>query len=146
MKKNLVLLFLAAALSVTASASDWITDMDEAKEIASAENKYILINFTGSDWCGWCKRLDREVFREEAFLSFAADNLVLLRLDFPKHKKQDQREKAANERLRRQFGVNGFPTIILADARGGVIMRTGYQYGGAQAYVEHLSKNMPRIN
>lgn len=116
----------------------WVTDYEEAFVKAKKEGKYVLMNFTGSDWCGWCKRLDREVFSQPEFQKFASEKLVLLKLDYPRRTPQPQEVKVRNQQLAREFGVRGFPTILLAQANQRVILRTGYQYGGAASYVEHL--------
>ena len=146
MKKLLILGLMLSGSMGPALASDWITDFEDAREIAAADGKYILINFTGSDWCGWCKRLNREVFRQAEFKAFADANLVLLELDFPKWKKQSPALEEANERLRRRYNVRGFPTILLTDASGRVVLSTGYRRGGAGPYVAHLKAKMSHIN
>lgn len=119
---------------------EWLTDFGKAKEIAKELNRPILVNFTGSDWCGWCIKLSNEVFTKEAFQQYANDSLVLLKLDFPRKIPQTPEVKAANEKLARDFGVEGFPTIVLLDTKGKEINRTGYQPGGAEAYVKHLKE------
>lgn len=137
MKKWLLLLFLAPAFSF-AGELNWLTDLDQAKAVAKKENKTILINFSGSDWCGWCKRLDREVFSKEAFSEFAEKNLVLVMLDFPKYKKQSEEVRVSNEKLAQKYRVEGFPTILLVDADEKLLLTTGYRAGGPESYVKHL--------
>ncbi|HPM04537.1 MAG TPA: thioredoxin family protein [Candidatus Cloacimonas sp.] len=117
---------------------EWLTDFSKAQELAKELNRPILVNFTGSDWCSWCIKLTKEVFSKEAFVSYATDSLVLLKLDFPRKIPQTPEVKAANEKLAKDFGVQGFPTIVLLDTNGKEINRTGYQPGGAEAYVKHL--------
>ena len=116
----------------------WMTDFEAAKVKAKAENKPMLLDFTGSDWCGWCIKLDKEVFGEAAFKDYAAAELVLVELDFPRGKGQSAELKAQNEALAKQYGVRGFPTILLLSPDGELIEKTGYQRGGAEAYVEHI--------
>lgn len=118
--------------------SDWMTNFEAAKAKAKAENKPILVDFTGSDWCGWCIKLDKEVFTKAPFKEYAAENLILLEIDFPRKKEQSAEQKAQNEALAEKYGIRGFPTILLLDAEGKVIERTGYQRGGAENYVTHL--------
>lgn len=120
--------------------SDWMTDYEAAFELAEKENKHVLINFTGSDWCGWCKKLTREVFSQEEFESFAQEELVLLKIDFPKYKTQSRKVKVKNQELAQKFAVRGFPTILLANADEKVVLRTGYKRGGASSYVDHLKE------
>jgi protein disulfide-isomerase len=116
----------------------WLTDFEEAKDLAGRKNLPILVNFSGSDWCGWCMKLSNEVFTQSAFLKYADENLVLFLADFPRQKKQDEAIRSQNEKLARRFGLRGFPTVLILDARGNELARTGYQYGGAEKYVEHL--------
>ena len=115
----------------------WMTDFEAAQKAAAEKNLPILIDFSGSDWCGWCIRLDKEVFATSAFQAFAKENLVLVLADFPR-KKLSAEQVARNEKLAKQYGVEGFPTVLLLDAKGDVKARTGYRPGGAEAYVEHL--------
>jgi len=95
-------------------------------------------HFSGSDWCGWCIRLDKEVFTQEAFRDFAKDGAVLFEADFPRQKEQPAKIKQQNHVLQHRYQVRGFPTVLLLDAEGNVLARTGYQRGGAEKYVEHL--------
>ena len=116
----------------------WLTDFEQAREQARQTGRPILINFTGSDWCGWCKLLSKEVFSQPEFQSYARDNLVLLVADFPRRKTLPPEVAAQNHSLQARFDVGGYPTIILIDAYGTVLGRTGYRRGGPAAYVEHL--------
>ena len=94
--------------------------------------------FTGSDWCGWCKKLHAEVLDRPEFSQWAGKNVVLFKADFPEELAQSQTIKDQNNQLARKYRISGFPTVILADADGKVIARTGYKPGGAAAYVKHL--------
>ncbi|MFA7057865.1 MAG: thioredoxin family protein [Candidatus Cloacimonadales bacterium] len=117
----------------------WIEDYDLALRTAAKENKVVLINFTGSDWCGWCKKLVSEVFSQPEFATYAEKNLVLLMLDFPTTFKQLPVEtQQERQKLQEKYKVKGYPTILLTDSLGAVIAQTGYQDGGAIKYVEHL--------
>jgi len=129
---------LGLAASCSAAGDGWLTDFEAAKVKAKAENKPMLLDFTGSDWCGWCIKLDKEVFGEAAFKDYAAAELVLVELDFPRGKEQSAELKAQNEALAKQYGVRGFPTILLLSPDGELIEKTGYQRGGAEAYVERI--------
>ncbi len=126
------------AMNANVDTSKWITDYDQALKLAQDLNRPVLMNFTGSDWCSWCIKLSKEVFTEDVFLKYAKENLVLLKLDFPKRIQQTPEEKAANEKLAQQFKVSGFPTIVLLNPKGDEVARTGYQPGGANVYVAHL--------
>lgn len=132
--------FAVSSHADTASEADavWMTDFDAAKTKAKAEDKPMVLNFTGSDWCGWCIKLDKEVFSKAAFKSYASEDLILVELDFPRGKKQSAEVKAQNEALAKKYGVRGFPTILVLDSAGKLIKQTGYQRGGAEKYVGHL--------
>ncbi|MBK7227127.1 MAG: thioredoxin family protein [Saprospiraceae bacterium] len=94
----------------------WITSLDQAVALSKKSGKPILANFTGSDWCGWCKRLTAAVFVKEEFKTWAAKNVILLELDFPRFKQIPADLKAQNQALQQQFQVGGFPTIWVFDA------------------------------
>lgn len=99
------------------------------------------MNFTGSDWCGWCIRLKDEVFSQDEFKTGVKDEYVLVELDFPQDDKLvTAEEKKQNAELSEKFGVQGFPTILLADEAGRPYAATGYQEGGAEKYLEHLKE------
>lgn len=129
---------LGLSVSLSAAGDAWMTDFKAAQAKASAEQKPMLLDFTGSDWCGWCIKLDKEVFSRDAFRDYAADSLVLVELDFPRGKPQTDEVKAQNEALAEKYGIRGFPTIVLLSPEGELIDKTGYQPGGAAAYVEHI--------
>ena len=116
----------------------WETSFEKAKAIAQAEKKDILMNFTGSDWCGWCIRLGEEVFRHDAFTEYAKNNFVLLELDFPRGFELEESLQQQNDALQAQYAIQGFPSILLTDSQGFAYAQTGYQPGGPPAYIEHL--------
>ena len=122
----------------------WLTDLKEAQQLAEKEKKVILADFSGSDWCGWCIKLDREVFSQAAFKQYAADNLVLVLIDFPRKKWQTPAQKQTNRELAQKYGIQGFPTVLLLNPDGSVIVRTGYRRGGAEAYVTYLKEQLKR--
>lgn len=140
--KKWVMVLAAVALSAGAFASEgWLTDFDKAKAEAKENNRHILIDFSGSDWCGWCIKLDKEVFSQPAFKAFADENLVLMLADFPSDKsKQSAELQKQNDKLSKEFGVRGFPTVFILSPEGKIIAKTGYQAGGPEAYVEHIKK------
>ncbi len=116
----------------------WETDYQEAVKKAQKENKQLLLNFTGSDWCGWCKKLDREVFSQESFVDYAGENLVCVKLDFPRYKELPAAQQEQNVNLLKKYGVRGFPTIYLLDNQEKALLKTGYRPGGAEDYISHL--------
>lgn len=131
--------FSLLSLNLAFSAGDgWMTDFEAAKEKAAAEQKPLLLDFTGSDWCVWCIKLNDEVFSQAAFQEYAAEALVLVELDFPRDKSQSDELKAQNKALAEQYEIRGFPTILVLTSEGELIERTGYQPGGAEAYVQHI--------
>lgn len=93
----------------------WLVDMEEAYAISSKEGKPILANFTGSDWCGWCKKLDADVFSKPEFQTWAKKNVVLLELDFPRRKQIPQKYREQNAALQNAMRITGYPTIYLLD-------------------------------
>lgn len=138
--------FLGAALlalvaQAQAGGEGWVTDMNAAKQQAAKEGKDLLVDFTGSDWCGWCKKLVAEVFSQDAFKAGVKDSFVLVELDFPRDKTKITEEAlAANKELAEKYSVQGYPTIMLCDAQGRPYAKTGYQAGGPEAYVKHLNE------
>ncbi|MDA0373500.1 MAG: thioredoxin family protein [Planctomycetota bacterium] len=127
--------------SVEVAAATWMTDWEAAKTLAAKDGKDLLIDFTGSDWCIWCKRLKAEVFDQEAFRARAPGSFVLVELDYPQDRSgQSEALQKQNEKLMEVFGVDGFPTIYLADEQGRPYAQTGYQQGGAAPYLEHLAE------
>lgn len=132
---------LLLAGSLHAADEGWMTDFEAAKQAAST-NRLILADFSGSDWCGWCMKLDKEVFSQPAFKAFAKEHLVLFLADFPRRKEQSATVQKQNEALSERYDIQGFPTVLLLDAGGNVVARTGYKPGGAEKYVEHLRELM----
>ena len=141
MKKILFLLIVIGFIfsnAIHAKDSSWIEDFEKAKTKAQLENKYILINFSGSDWCKWCIKLSNEVFSKQSFQDYAKGNLILLLADSPRFKNQDQKTKNQNQALIQKYGVRGYPTVVLLNPTGKLIGMTGYMDGGADNYIEHL--------
>lgn len=117
---------------------DWNGNLEKAIQQAKKENKAVLVNFTGSDWCIWCKRLSSEVFQQKEFEEYAKNSLVLVMLDFPRSIEQTQETKAYNNMLAQKYGIQGFPTILIINSKGELVAKTGYQQGGASNYVNHI--------
>ncbi len=119
----------------------WMSDFSAAKKKAAAEHKDLLVDFTGSDWCGWCIKLNNEVFKHDSFLKGVADHFVLVEIDFPQDKsKLSDATKKQNETLQKTYQVQGFPTILLMDEQGRPYAKTGYRPGGPEAYLKHLTE------
>ncbi len=132
--------FFVLTLSVRASDDGWLTDYEAAAKKASAENKTMLLDFTGSDWCGWCIKLDKEVFSQPEFAAYAKKNLVLVKVDFPRGKPQSATVKKQNETLAAKFKIQGYPTIVILNGQGVQIGELGYQQGGVKPWITELEK------
>lgn len=89
----------------------WLVDLDEAYAQSVKENKPILANFTGSDWCGWCKKLDADVFSKPEFQEWAKKNVVLLELDFPRRMQIPEKNRQQNAAMQQALEIRGYPTI-----------------------------------
>ncbi len=144
MKRLFLSLAAVLALGSLASADEWLTDYAKALAQAKAENKPVLIDFTGSDWCGWCMKLDREVFSLGDFKNYAAQKLVLLKIDFPRGRALPAAEKAQNEKLASQYRIQGFPTIVVLKSDGSKAGELGYLPGGPKAFISELEKVTPK--
>jgi thioredoxin-related protein len=141
MKKLFGLLVIVLGLSTLSSnAQTWTTDYQAALKESKKTNKAILMNFTGSDWCGWCIRLKNEVFSKEEFIAYANENLILLELDFPKRKKLEADLKLQNNKLAGTHAVRGFPTIVMIDGNEKVLLKGGYKKGGPIPYIATLKQ------
>lgn len=116
----------------------WGTDFARAMEVAKASGRPVLVDFSGSDWCGWCIKLDEEVFSQPEFVRYATNAFVMFQADFPQRKAVPEATKRQNEELAAQYGVEGFPTVLILAPDGKVLARTGYQPGGPAAYVAYL--------
>ena len=142
----IALIFLLFNLACTKTAKedsgneqiDWLTKIDEAQTLARETGSNIFVHFTGSDWCHWCKKLKSEVYDKDAFINYVSENLVTVKLDFPRNISQSDETKVYNQEQARKYGIRGFPTVLLLDASGNEIARTGYQRGGAEKYVQHI--------
>lgn len=133
-------LMLLAGVALAADGPGWLDDFEKAKKLAEEKNVPILAYFSGSDWCGWCKRLDSEVLSKDVFKEFASKNFVLFLADFPSRKKLDEGTAKQNDALQKRYNVQGFPTLLVLKSDGSVVAQTGYRRGGPDKYVEHLKE------
>jgi protein disulfide-isomerase len=134
-------LAVLAFTSTLALAKDgWSEDYDKALAQAKAEKKLVLLDFTGSDWCGWCIKLDKEVFSQPEFAEYAKNNVVLVELDYPRSKEQTKEIKAQNAKLEKEYKIQGYPTIVVLDSAGKKVGELGYQPGGPKAFIAALDK------
>jgi protein disulfide-isomerase len=141
-KLLLVLVCVMSVGSVFASGKEWLTDFDAAKKEAAKRNLPILVDFSGSDWCKWCMKLDKEVFSQKAFKDYVKDNFILLLIDFPNPRtsKQSDAEKKQNRELAQKYKVRGFPTVLILDKDGKLLKSGGYMEGGPEAYIKYLKQ------
>ncbi len=141
---SFIMLLLTCLISTQLVAADkggsdkWLVNFEEAKALAKKTGKPILADFTGSDWCGYCIKLKGEVFDTAEFKKFASENVILLELDFPRKKAQSEEEKKQNRALAEKYGIRGYPTILLLDADGKQIGKSGYKKGGPKPWIEDL--------
>jgi thioredoxin-related protein len=146
--KNYRFFLFAIAASVftcgpfaVAEESGWLTDYKKAQQEAKAGNKFLLLDFTGSDWCGWCKKFDREVLLKPQFKDYARDNLIVVELDFPRAKQQSPELRKQNRELAQEYQIVGFPTIVVLSADGQKLWRyDGYFPDGPDAFIAELQK------
>ena len=139
MKRIITILNTLLLTAVLQADVSWQSDFSKARERAIKEKKPMLINFTGSDWCGWCIKMKKDVLTDSKFVEYAEKNLVLVEADFPNSKPQTPALKASNEILKKKYLVQGFPTFVLIDADGKELGRhVGYIQGGAGAFTSKL--------
>src|SRR5438046_2042050 len=139
MKKFAFGLLVAMALLQVRAEEQWLTDLPKAQAKAKAEKKLVMLDFTGSDWCGWCIKLHKEVFSTPEFGEYAKKNLVLVVVDFPTPKVPQPAElKKANQALQEKYGIEGYPTIIVLDGNGKQVGKLGYAPGGPKAFIAEL--------
>jgi len=131
----------AGAKSAGPVVKGWTEDLDLAMKFAARTKRPILLDFSGSDWCGWCIKLHDEVFSKDAFKTYADKNLVLVEVDFPRSKKQSDEIKQRNRKLMTKYGVRGFPTIVILDPTGEKELgRTGYVRGGPAPFIAGVKR------
>ena len=142
MKKVLLGLIMGwVAWQVSAADVNWMTDFTAAQKKAKDEKKLVLMDFTGSDWCGWCIKLNKEVFTTKEFSDYAKDNLVMVEVDFPRRKQLSDDQKKANEKLQSKYGAEGFPTIVVLNSEGKQVWKqVGYMQGGPKAWIAKLDE------
>ncbi len=141
-KTVIALLLIMGSFAIQAQELKWETDINKAIKVSNSTKKPLLLFFTGSDWCGWCIRLQKEVLKTPEFATWAKKNVVLVELDFPRKNTQSEQIKAQNNGLQQAFGVQGFPTIYFATAKTKDgkpsftgLGTTGYVAGGPSAFL-----------
>lgn len=144
MLRSLAIVLVSSSMAF--AAEGWLTDWEAAKAKSKAENKPILLNLVGSDWCGWCIKLEKEVLSQKAFKDFAAENLILMEADFPKKKELPADLKKQNDALKKQYLNGGYPTMYLVDAEGKKLSEDlGELKGGTDAYIAKLKELIAKL-
>jgi thioredoxin-related protein len=136
MKKLMAWMMVAGLVAMAgrawAAEADWLTDFAKAQSKAQADKKMVLLDFTGSDWCPPCKALHKNVLTSDEFVNYAKDNLVLVLVDFPRHKEMTEEQKKANQALAEKFNVEGYPTVLVL-SKDGQELNKQVGYGGESA-------------
>jgi thioredoxin-related protein len=143
--KNLLLTVLLAfgllSLACARAESAWTTDYKKAQEEAKTSHKLLLLDFTGSDWCGFCFQLDKAILSQPQFKDYANKNLVLVEIDFPRRKAQSVETRKQNAELAARYEVVGFPTLVVLNGEGKTVWRyDGLYTGGIAAFLAELDK------
>jgi protein disulfide-isomerase len=154
--KKIVFILVFISFSLSAQELIWHTSMTKATELAIKEKKSLILFFTGSDWCGWCIRLQKEVLKTKDFENWAKDNAILVELDFPRNKQQTEEIKQQNQNLLNTFGVRGFPTLWFVNPTIDKNNKVNLNGFGSQGYVaggptkwlgeaDKIMKNKPQL-
>ncbi|WP_031426388.1 thioredoxin family protein [Flavimarina sp. Hel_I_48] len=141
-RKQGILIFFALAVHFSVFAQNWHTDFQEAKKIASAEDKPIVLVFQGSDWCAPCIKLDREIWSTEAFKAYSKEHFVMLKADFPRSSKNALAKEQQNKNniLAETYNQEGyFPLVVVLNQKGDVLGKTGYQHVSPEDYIKTLN-------
>ena len=143
----MVSLLIVGSRAVEAQALVWNNNLDKAMEISQKTKKPLMLFFTGSDWCGWCKRLQSEVFTKPEFATWAKDNVVLVEIDFPRRTPLTPELQEQNNQLQQFFGVQGYPTVWFVNASNNdgkisftKLGSTGYVAGGPTAWLDGANR------
>lgn len=125
------------------SSIKWYTNYNDAVQDAQKNHKPILLFFTGSDWCGWCKKMQHEIFNSPDFANKVGGSFVFVEVDFPNKKQLPQPLTEQNTQLKQKYGITSYPTVVILDSNGNYIADTGYRPGGGKAYADYLDDLLP---
>lgn len=139
-----LMMALMAAGPAVAAMPGWHTNYAAAQAQARAEKKLLLVHFSGSDWCGWCIKLQKDVFQKREFIEYAQSNLVLLSVDFPKRKPMSRGQQESNQALAARFAVEGFPTLVVVSEDGTKLGNFAFGEGGPKTFIKELEKLVAR--
>ena len=135
--------FAATVLAATSTPQGFTDNLDEALKSAKANKRYVVAVFSGSDWCGWCKKLEKEILSTETFRKGAVGRYELVYIDNPRN--QDllsEHGKENNRKLTSKYDVHGFPTVLILDANGEKVAEMGYDAGGPEKYLEKIEEEI----
>lgn len=142
MKKIILALIVMVVGINTTIAQEWQTDINVAKEIATKENKPIILVFQGSDWCAPCIKLDREIWNTDTFKKYAKEHYVMLKADFPRRKKNtlSETQTKKNAQLAEKYNKQGFfPFVVVLDSNGKVLGKNSYKKTTPENYIKELN-------
>lgn len=141
-KVRIVSTIILIFFSVSSIAQEWQTDFQKSKEMASSQNKPIILVFSGSDWCAPCMKLEKEIWNSTEFKEYADKNLILHKADFPRKKKNrvDNTQMKENKTLAEKYNTKGyFPLVVILDKNGKVLGETGYKKMAPKDYINHIN-------
>ncbi len=139
MLRTAVAVSAMAAMVAPAFAMEWMTDFETAKEKAVAENKPLLVDFTGSDWCYFCKVLSEKVLSKPEFAAYAENKFIPVELDFPSSKSIDPKQLERNKAVSKRYGIQGFPTVLVLSPQGDIL-------GGFVGGADSLARVQPALD
>jgi protein disulfide-isomerase len=146
----LYFVFFWSLQTLSAQELKWQTDINKAIELSTKSKKPLMLFFTGSDWCGWCIKLQKEVFQKPEFVEWSK-NVILVELDYPRKTQLEESLKQQNDQLQQIFQVQGFPTVWFVNPqKNGTqinlqqLGKTGYVAGGPEKWVEAVNQFMPK--
>jgi len=134
--RALIIPTLALSFAVSALAGEWMTDYKAALALSKKTGKPVLADFTGSDWCGWCIKLHKEVFDKPEFKAWAKKNVILLELDYPQRKKLPAALQKQNDSLAAKYKIQGYPTVLFLSSKGDALATYGYDAGGPSVWTK----------
>lgn len=141
MKKVIILLTIIFLTFFEGISQNWITDLSEAKNLSTSQQKKIVLVFSGSDWCGPCMKLNTDIWKSLEFVDYSYDHFIMLKSDFPRKKKNklSKEQQAHNDDLAEKYGAE-FPLIVVLNSEGKVLGRIGYEKNySPRDYIEYIS-------
>ena len=145
MIKQILPIVVAACVAPCFAAEGWIADMDAAKKQAAEQKKDLMIEFTGSDWCGFCIKMEQNAFGVPSFGDFLNKNFVLFKADFPSRKQIPEDIRKQNSQLSKKYAIPGYPTVVIISPDGKELTRTGFIRGDVNDYLKHYQDILNKI-